>query len=93
MPCSYNRAVLGLNNQIRVEGSGAVADSGKECNSEKIHLILTGTFAVSPLKWGFPKIRGTLFGGPHNKDYSILGVYIGVPLFWGTTKSCLRADP
>ena len=34
--------------------------------------------------WGFPKIRGTFFGGPHNKDYSI-GVYIGVPLFWETT--------
>ena len=22
--------------------------------------------------WGFPKIRGYLFGGPYNKDYSIL---------------------
>ena len=24
---------------------------------------------------------GTLLGGPHNKDYGILGVYIGVLLF------------
>ena len=23
-------------------------------------------------KWGFAKIRGTYFGGPHNKDYRIL---------------------
>ena len=27
--------------------------------------------------WGFPKLRGTLFGGPHNKDYSILGSILG----------------
>ena len=33
----------------------------------------------------FPQIRGTFFGGSHNKDYSIFGVYIGVPLFWETT--------
>ena len=30
--------------------------------------------------WGFPKqIRGTFFGGPHNKDYSILGSILGFP--------------
>ena len=29
--------------------------------------------AVKELKRVFPKIRGTLFGCPHNKDYSILG--------------------
>ena len=23
--------------------------------------------------WGFPKIKGTILGGPSNKDYSILG--------------------
>ena len=28
------------------------------------------------------KIRGTLIGGPHNKDYSILGSILGSPLFW-----------
>ena len=31
--------------------------------------------------WGFPKISGTLFGGPHNKDYSILGSILGSPYF------------
>ena len=30
---------------------------------------------------GFPKIRGALFGGPHNKDYSILGSILGSPYF------------
>ena len=34
------------------------------------------------LMWGFPKIRGYLFDGPHNKDYSILGSTLGFPLFW-----------
>ena len=29
--------------------------------------------------WGFPKIRGTFIGGPHNKDYSILGLILGSP--------------
>ena len=29
----------------------------------------------------FPKIRGTLFGGPQNKDYSILGSILGSPSF------------
>ena len=32
-------------------------------------------------KWGFPKIRGTFFGVPHNKDYSILGSILGLPYF------------
>ena len=26
---------------------------------------------------GFPKIRGYLFGGPHNKEYTILGSILG----------------
>ena len=30
---------------------------------------------------GFPKIRGTLLGGPYNKDYSILGSILGSPCF------------
>ena len=33
------------------------------------------------ITWEFPKIRGTLFGGPHNKDYSILGSILGSPNF------------
>ena len=31
------------------------------------------------LEWGFPKIRGTHFGVPNNKDYSILGSILGSP--------------
>ena len=34
--------------------------------------------------WGVPQIRD-ICGGPYTKDYGILGVYIGVPLFWETT--------
>ena len=37
---------------------------------------------------GFSPNQGYLFGGPYNKDSTILGVYIGVPLFWETTISC-----
>ena len=35
---------------------------------------------------GLPKIWGTFLGGPYNKDYNIVGLYIGVPLFWETSK-------
>ena len=31
--------------------------------------------------WGFPKIRGTLFEGPHNKNFSISGSILGFPYF------------
>ena len=34
-----------------------------------------------PSIWEFPKIRGYHFGGPHNKDYSILGPILGSPYF------------
>ena len=33
------------------------------------------------MKQGFPKGRGTYFGGPHNKDYSILRSAFGSPYF------------
>ena len=43
--------------------------------------------------WGFPKLGGTFFGGPHNKDCSFFGVYIGVPLFTEITgSSCLKGQ-
>ena len=29
--------------------------------------------------WGFPKIRGTILGGPYNKDCNILGSVLGSP--------------
>ena len=31
--------------------------------------------------WEFPKIRGTLFGGPYNKDPTIWGTILGSPIF------------
>ena len=37
--------------------------------------------------WGFPKIRGNLFGGPYNKDYNNLRSTCGASLFWETTVS------
>ena len=40
-------------------------------------------------KWGLPKILGTFFGGPHNKDYSILGSILGSPYF-GKLPSSLK---
>ena len=33
------------------------------------------------MMWGFPKIGGTLFGGPFSKDATIKGCYIRVPYF------------
>ena len=41
---------------------------------------------ASWLEWGFPKIRGTSFGGPCN-DSSILGSALGSHFFGGATKS------
>ena len=35
---------------------------------------------------GVSQNSGYLSGGPHNKDYSIFGVYVGVLLLWETTK-------
>ena len=31
--------------------------------------------------WEFPKIRGTLFWGPYNKDPTIRGTFLGSPIF------------
>ena len=37
--------------------------------------------------WEFPRIRGTFLGLPIIRPIIKFGVYIGVPLFWETTKS------
>ena len=39
------------------------------------------------IEMGVSQNYGYLIGGPHNKDCSILGSILGVPLFWETTKS------
>ena len=43
-------------------------------------LWTTASSPVFPVIWGFPKIRGTFFGGPNNKDHSILGSILGSPI-------------
>ena len=55
-------------------------------------LLKTGDFPAQAefeanwhLYMGFKRIRGALFGAPYNKDYSIWGVYIRVPLYRETT--------
>ena len=30
--------------------------------------------------WDFPKLRGTLFWGPYNKDPAIKGIILGSPM-------------
>ena len=38
----------------------------------------------------FPKLGDTLFGGPYNEDYTLMGSMFGGPLFRETTmKKCL----
>ena len=32
-------------------------------------------------KWDFPKVRGTLFWGPYNKDPTSLSTILGSPIF------------
>ena len=51
--------------------------------AQTLSMVRTRTSFI--VHWGFPGIRGTIFGGPYNKDYSNLGIYTGVPLFWETT--------
>ena len=41
-------------------------------------LVLKGEWGS---KYGFPKIRGTLFGGPYKKDSSIWGAILSSPYF------------
>ena len=44
-------------------------------------LGLRGTQLVGCTSKGFPKIEGTLFGGPNYKDYSIVGSILKTILF------------
>ena len=40
-----------------------------------------GRYALLGLIWGFPKIRGTIWRGPHNKDYGLLVSILGSACF------------
>ena len=46
-------------------------------------------FSVGILYMGVPKIRGTILGGLHNKDNSILGSILG-PLILGNYQICIH---
>ena len=57
-------------------------------NSDAPHvdvLRLAGALRRSGEDMGASQNQGYHFGGPYNNDYSIFGVYIGVPLFRETT--------
>ena len=72
-------------------GFGAFVVSGLPRRSPEQACLGSGTTVVSsvegggpgfPAIWEFPKIRGTLFWGPYNKDpTTYLGYYIRVPYF------------
>ena len=71
--------------QTEVDASVNLAASGQSSTEG-------GSFPwVRVCIWGVSQNKGYPFGGPNNKDYCILGVYIGVPLFWETTISTARA--
>ena len=55
------------------------SESSPDPTGMNANLSLTGGFGFKI--WGFPKIRCTLLGGPHNKEYSILGSRLGSPYF------------
>ena len=45
----------------------------------KLHKGLGIPSSHNPFMGGFSKIRGTIFEGPHNKEYSIEVSFLGVP--------------
>ena len=51
------------------------------CQRSSTQRLPDTSYSQNP-KWGFPKIRGTFLGGPHNKNYDILGSILRFP-FWG----------
>ena len=58
--------------QFKVQGEGRP--------SRRPSLLLMLQFLPHP-KWGFPRIRGTILGGPNNKDCNILGSILVSPYF------------
>ena len=51
----------------------------RQAHNEEKPAKLNGQIGDYHNKWEFPKIRGTFFGGPYNKDYGILGSISGSP--------------
>ena len=50
-------------------------------NPKKLETGIRPKSAGIPYIWEFPKIRGTLFWGPYNKDPIISGTILGSPIF------------
>ena len=48
-------------------------------------LAVLGVQVSEHASYGVSQKHGYLFGGPHNKDYSVFGSILGVPLNWETT--------
>ena len=46
--------------------------------ADNLYISLETNFKVI---WGFPKIRGSFFGGPNIKDDNVLGSTLGSPYF------------
>ena len=44
-------------------------------------MLALGTDDNPGFKWEFPKIRGTLFGGPYDQDATISGAIFGSSIF------------
>ena len=56
-----------------------------------LEVVLPGGVQIYHMStWGFPKIRGTLFGVPYNGDYSILGSILGSPILGNYHMSGMR---
>ena len=53
---------------------------------------MVASWDIMGATWEFPKIRGTLFWGPHNKDPNKLGYYIRIPHFRKLAHSCSGAE-
>ena len=64
---------------IRAAMRKAESAGGRGCSAERR--------MQHPIYMGVSQSYRYLSGGPHNKDYSILGSILGFPLFWESTTS------
>ena len=45
------------------------------------------------ITWEFPKLRGTVFWDPYNKDPTIQGTILGSPIFGNSHLGLIRLGP
>ena len=68
-----------------LQGLGSEVDAVLEVEASRLTPLLAVPLAVTAFaSWrqvGVSQITGTFLGGPHNKDYSILGSILGSPHF------------